>query len=111
MAFIIEGNLNEAHEQALSLWDKMTKPQDRRLFVTMENTLSQTLRTYGSDTLSSKCHIIQEGGYSVDEVLPPHKTGLCMWLGSIQITGVVSIYLETHPVGGANFDQDVREFA
>jgi len=111
MPFVVSADLNHAHEQAMNFWKKLTQGQERRLWVTMENQLDQSLKTYGNDTLSSKCEIVEGSGFSLDETLPAGKYGLCSWHGSIRITGVVALYLETHPVGGEFFDEIVRPYA
>ena len=113
MAFVITGDLNQAHDQALALWKKIGEKQERNLLVFSEKvaSLGATLKYWGDHTLSEKCRLERGTGLLFGEELLEGKVGVTAWNGSIRITGVVAFYAETHSGTDTKFNPDVRAFA
>lgn len=111
MSFQIQADLNQAHEQTMSLWEKLTKPDSRRLRILSEKTMTDTVRYYGDDTLSSKCYAASDTGFLYGDELKAGFVGVSDWNGSIRITAVVSFFIETHIGNDPAYNEDVRKFA
>ncbi|MGB0505563.1 MAG: hypothetical protein ACPGGK_05150 [Pikeienuella sp.] len=111
MSWVITGDVNKAHEQAMDLLGDLTKTQKRTLSVITNSSLSEKVRCYGVDTYSGMCSTVRDSAFVPDEVLPKKNSGITAWKGTKRITGVTSFYIVTNDGNDNRFDANVRPFS
>ena len=111
MAFLIEGDLNKAHDQAMAFWATLGATKKRDLRVLADNTTGMPVCYYGTDSYSTKCAMLEGAGALPNDELPAGQTMVLGWSGSIRITAAHAFYVDTSPKDIAKYNADVRSFA